>query len=561
MLLEIENLGPLKRGTIDFGDITLLMGPPNTGKSYTLKTLYTKMFLLDEYTSTFLYGAVSERVVSSAFIEVEGLMYRATRLLLKTLSKQELKQEEQVGSDLVYTVTLPGSTIITIGRTIDLSLAIDKILSRVVNTIALAVLPMVDISSSTLKPVDASRTESYAIEALSVACRQGFRKTSADAIDITEHLLKLIKKSITRNNVDARKLVVEAKVYPEVSQIQLDGKSIKVSILPKLRVEINTEAVKGASVDLSKVPDFEVDLFVSEVSKATLKKYGESISKAVYDTLADYIAHATGLSDLRFMPSQRNGLVMLLEHVGYKHFDAVKGLYPLVVSSYAYWYAQGRKLFAEGKLAEWQRKLINAAAPLLEGTVVADRFRLLYKDWRGAITDIGQASSFAHEVASVLFPLLTTKDRSLILVEEPEAQLHPRAQVIMALFIAALPRLHNCRIVASTNSDLFAITLAQLAVQRPGKKWVADLVKELIPHVSEGVDELAEAAAESARSIDVKVYEYTEEGSVKQVQLESILSERVPSITEVVDKLISWAHSLEISKAKEEIDKSELLEA
>jgi len=48
MLLKIGRLGPLKESTIEFGDLTLLMGPPNTGKSYTLKALYVKLFPLDE---------------------------------------------------------------------------------------------------------------------------------------------------------------------------------------------------------------------------------------------------------------------------------------------------------------------------------------------------------------------------------------------------------------------------------------------------------------------------------------------------------------------------------
>ncbi len=49
MRLMIKQLGPLKKNNIRLGDITLLLGPPNTGKSYTLKALYSKLFLLDEY--------------------------------------------------------------------------------------------------------------------------------------------------------------------------------------------------------------------------------------------------------------------------------------------------------------------------------------------------------------------------------------------------------------------------------------------------------------------------------------------------------------------------------
>ena len=39
MKLEIQNLGPVKNAAIEFGDLTVLVGPQATGKSITLQLL------------------------------------------------------------------------------------------------------------------------------------------------------------------------------------------------------------------------------------------------------------------------------------------------------------------------------------------------------------------------------------------------------------------------------------------------------------------------------------------------------------------------------------------
>lgn len=44
--LQIENLGPIKKADLELGDITVIFGLPNSGKSYTLKCLYSETNLM-----------------------------------------------------------------------------------------------------------------------------------------------------------------------------------------------------------------------------------------------------------------------------------------------------------------------------------------------------------------------------------------------------------------------------------------------------------------------------------------------------------------------------------
>ena len=48
--LKIEALGPLQDTSVEFGDVTFLVGEPNTGKSYILRSLYASMLYLDPAT-------------------------------------------------------------------------------------------------------------------------------------------------------------------------------------------------------------------------------------------------------------------------------------------------------------------------------------------------------------------------------------------------------------------------------------------------------------------------------------------------------------------------------
>jgi len=547
-LLKIERLGPLKEGVIELRDLTLLIGLPNTGKSYTLKALYAKLFLLDGYTHRFVHRAVSNYVTTVA-AEIEDAVYELVEALLKSLPQQGASKEGLLTSD-VHVTEMPLAVEVSAMKPAVINFSVYKILRDTVNTIVSGSLDPESVYSSLLMPVDASKAGDYIVAVISSqAFQTEFMRTAVDAIDVSDRLRGLLEKSV--HNQDAvRRSIVVAKLYPEMYFVRATGKSVDIVLLPRLRVELDAESIKAVTFEAPVVQDSVLRLFAKEVARELVDKYTEAVSRILYGLLADYITYSTGLTSMRFIPAYRSGITMELEYIGPGHLDTVEKLYPPIASSYAHWYIRGRKVFTEGRLEEQQRKLLNAAAPLLEGSLSTDGFRILYRDWGGA-ADLRLASSLAREVVSILFPLLTTGGRSLLLIEEPEAHLHPRAQVVMALFVAALPSLCGCRAVITTHSDLFAITIAQLAVQKPSKEQVNELIKDLVPHASEGVDVLAESVAEASERAAVAVYEHTENGEVKYVEPATLLSERVPSITEVTDKLIAWASRVAAQRNEE----------
>jgi len=547
--LKIGRLGPLKENDIEFGDLTLLMGPPNTGKSYTLKLLYTKLFLLDEYASNIFKKLMAEHIESAILNEMRDTVRRAFGLVLKTAREQGKSREE---SDFEVAVeTLEKGLSVTARRPISLNLsldAVDRILKDSAYVVASGSLPQEYIESAVLDPVDISSARNRALPTALSLSELGFIDISIPPLNIAEHLAALIDEALQKQyeiqgDIDA-KIGLEIKGMPSRD-------SLTISIVPTLWAELSKEVLDELKSSSGRVPKIVVDYRARLVSNKLVKRCSEEISDRLYYSLQTYIDESIDLDSVRFIPSAKSYAIMAIESTSHDPYTrateirALSELYPPILSSYIYWVSRGRGVLLSGKLTEEQKELIRIATPLLEGTLTADGSgRLIYRDWHGTPVDIRMASTLAREASGILLPLLTVGTKPLILIEEPEAQLHPRAQVIMALFTMALPKLCNCKIVASTHSDLFAVTIAQLAVQKPDKKWVAELIKEIVPHVDEGVNELAEVVAKVVKSIDVKMYEYTEEGTANQVQLEAILSERIPGVTEVLDKLINWSHNL-----------------
>ena len=68
MRLTINRLGPINKANLDLGDITVLIGPPDMGKSYTLKALYSTLLMLD--------SRARELKLEKAFKELDFLKRR-----------------------------------------------------------------------------------------------------------------------------------------------------------------------------------------------------------------------------------------------------------------------------------------------------------------------------------------------------------------------------------------------------------------------------------------------------------------------------------------------------
>ncbi len=138
-----------------------------------------------------------------------------------------------------------------------------------------------------------------------------------------------------------------------------------------------------------------------------------------------------------------------------------------------------------------------------------------------------RASAFANEI-SALLKVIEDNKGGLILIEEPESQLHPSAQVLMSIFL--YENAQRNKIVISTHSPFVISTIAMLKLS--GGCRVNELLKEL------GFE-----GDVRVRDIGVNFYYFNYNGNVTKIEKEEVermMRMGLRSIDEVSDALLRW---------------------
>jgi len=624
--LKIKKLGPVMDSEIELGDITLFLGPPNTGKSYTLKATYTKLLPLDGYALKFIEGKLRKRLtlyLERAFPEPTSNIFRD---LIKTVvkivlavallsDKDEVRNRfEEIFSVLMKRAGFKGTIewqkdflsasieAPLISMSLDANLLKEALRETLEDSVR-ELIPIEDANSVVFEPVELSDIDISFIEEITE--RVTHVSTRPLAL-LFEELFYSIRRYVSRNLYGREHyaevtplLMAEYSKYIALNakiSIRFDTGNLELSFtivfnlhlptrvpIPKVRLptgvglEDTMKIVDHVFEEARTDPRLERSIarIIDYTKSRIVRVFADHLSETIlYSNLRETFRSLLELSDLRFIPFGRSIFVLGLEIASREPFWRpgclrvfVRDFYPSAFASYVYWASEGRSRLLEGKLNERQARLLKAVVPLLEGMLSAGiAGRLVYRDWRGSVVDFQMTSALVQEVSGLVFALLSVDGNAIVLIEEPEAQLHPGAQVIMALFLASLPSLYGCRVVASTHSDLLAITLSQLAVQKPDKEWVKDLLErlleklvekpseEMLPHLKEGVDVLAEAVAKTTENFNLKIYEFTREGKVRLVEPGELLSKEVPGISKVIDELTDWAFRLASYRAGRKLE-------
>jgi hypothetical protein len=141
-------------------------------------------------------------------------------------------------------------------------------------------------------------------------------------------------------------------------------------------------------------------------------------------------------------------------------------------------------------------------------------------------------------ILEILSFLLSVKEGSLVLFEEPETQLHEELQLLMGMVLYALSSFN--RIVITTHSQTILYTIAHLSMLKPTKEELKDLLEDL---KVKDYDALAEAVEKAnQKEVKVKIYHFTE-GEVKEVSIDEAVK-GMPGTIDVLEKGLKWLSSL-----------------
>jgi predicted ATPase len=119
-------------------------------------------------------------------------------------------------------------------------------------------------------------------------------------------------------------------------------------------------------------------------------------------------------------------------------------------------------------LEERKRAFVTSALELLEEEVLRGRLEMgedlsvsYHEAGAEKPIDLINASSMVSEVSAIYLLSGMLREGWWLIIEEPEAHVHPRGQMGLARFMAALARL-GVNVIATTHSDLIALKLAQM---------------------------------------------------------------------------------------------------
>ena len=404
--INVENFGPIKASCVDLRPLTVFVGPSNTGKTYLATLVYA------------LHGAFNSLTHPS---------------LLSPLGS---------------------------GKVMD-------ILKHLMNSTTAATEEIQEMFNTLEKN------------------EQPF-KLSDMPVEMREHLSTLLKedtglfKGVLQKLPDELKNCFDLGSIAELNRL-IDEQSNQFNI----GLKIGSETYKHWGIQMTHSESAEIDIDVSHFlddpmpDSLVLLPSGWSVSGGLDDNNTTMKSIGYTIRDRYYLPASRSGimqshriiassLVTRATRVGLERFPEMPTLSGVVAD-----FMQKIIQYTESGNGHPEMEKI---AESLESNMLGGQVRLKpslsgYPDFHyasgGAATELrlSQSSSMVSELAPlVLFLRSGVKSGDMLIIEEPEAHLHPGAQADMAVILARLVRA-GVRVIVTTHSDWLLEEISNLTLE------------------------------------------------------------------------------------------------
>lgn len=522
----IKKLGPLKDTKIALGDITLLVGAPSTGKSYTLRAIYTALSLLDKH----LLYICKPRLQPSVNISEDGIVLISKLIAGSVVAAGNPNLApsrifNMFNVDISRYTVRERSTDTHDRRYIRIELRIKKESRRPLASFNVAKI-LNNLISSLRSCAEGSliprNSEFYVEEARSLT--EHVESSGLGTIIMT--LLRDIIIAIESCNINIEEVKIEA---ADVNG-NLDPRGVEVAVEVSGKCQIS-KLEKAIQARLNE-----------EATRSKIQhRISTTLTRQVYKVARRELRGIVGIDDILYVPFAKSMLLNLHLALGLSPTKAAKLLRLLHSRDTMY-----AAIFVS-RLSNGIQRFIeheDFAVPVLgyiakvfvKGTLIRTKTnRLYYYDAEHDVAvPMHLASALASETLALLLALNSIKvgdGTTLILLEEPETQLHPRLQLAMGIVLAAMPSLLNVRLVATTHSDLLAFILAYINVYKPSPNVIAKILAEAtaLPRDNRHIKIIAEHAARFS-SMMLHAYLLTG-GKARPVSAKAVLEE-MPSLSE-----------------------------
>ncbi|MCI2411920.1 AAA family ATPase [Cuniculiplasma divulgatum] len=287
---------------------------------------------------------------------------------------------------------------------------------------------------------------------------------------------------------------------------------------------------------------------IRELPRVISRRISKKIVIPFHNHIKSLIENTINIEEVRFIPFGRTPLIKYAQ-------DDEQGLYIAddiesirdpthsIYSNFIEWIK-----FSQRKLSK-QSDFKLDTTELLQGGITYDDLsrHLLYKDNDDTTVDIRYASAMANEVSGIIL-MAMSMSKGIIIVEEPESQLHPSSQIIMALSLIALSSL-DYRIFFSTHSNIIGQVFYLIHKYKPSPEKIQNLIDNVIKVETKRnnkieISELAKQVSKSLQECKFDSYYVNRTKGVEKINLEEF-GNGIPGITdEVLMKLLNWTETL-----------------
>ncbi|MHA1276348.1 MAG: AAA family ATPase [Candidatus Helarchaeota archaeon] len=427
IVIQVEDLGPISHSKIILGDLTIFVGPNNTGKSY--KAMFIHLLLRTFRTLPFLDYYIFRRI----FLEVDDLRVPFPRSWGRTLELEKLLEDEEFNRWLLEVLDKMDS-----GTTTEFPPSIQQRFEKLLN----------DEIRNTLE---------------TTLVREIKKTFSCTFKDLTKAKTKCFKITLKSNEFNI--------------ELECEGESLKIN---KMEISSYPILITKRIMKKTKIPKFTLKF----KEKSPLKRKFELrrplfngiepnflILEAIIDLLTrEYARKFSYLVNYKssYLPATRSGLLQGYKAISaaYMRLTPYAGLEPLdyptlsvIVSDYII------KLIEIKDEKKKEETKYSHLVKLLEDEILKGEIEIIY-DKQTQTSEIlyttseyslpiSRTSSMISELAPIsLYLKHIITDEDYIIIEEPESHLHPHAQASFARVVVKMIR-SGLKVLITSHSDYF----------------------------------------------------------------------------------------------------------
>ncbi|MGC8609475.1 MAG: hypothetical protein ACP5UV_06370, partial [Thermoplasmata archaeon] len=267
----------------------------------------------------------------------------------------------------------------------------------------------------------------------------------------------------------------------------------------------------------------------------------------IMDNLIDFyisnirsaISDISGLNGVKLIPYGRNILVQLFNsslkierYAMNDTLDVLNNLQNAPFSSYFKWLDAGRV-----NLKTTDPQILSFFEFIMQGKIEdkTEEGGLIYKYSEEGEVSINLSSAMIEEVTGIMLPVISSKPGELIIIEEPEAQLHISTQILIGILLIYITTKLNVKIIFSTHSDIMALVMQYIISNKVDNNAIKELMQKIYKMNSVDIPSM-ELNSEMAKEINF----YYIKNETSMLVNENEMRSNVPGITDTMTELFDW---------------------